>query len=426
MSHLFRRSWRALAIASLLVSWTAPGAKAQSPLDFIPEDAAVVARVKSPDSIINTAKSWIPSPLQEQLLPAITELIGACGKSQDSAAECWVIEFGQSGNKSWAYVIQTSNATEKKSTYADAAMSTSIGKCQIFAGTEANGARLIDCRAGKVKSLAATMDPKARGLFEQETVSVYINARRLRALLRKDLDQLKASISETVQSFYQPDEPAKPKKPDAQAAPGKAAPVPPDNPTWIAIKDRKVFDGLLACSEGLKRLLEDTDSVTLGLTIDDKMCALRGYLAVAPGSPSDQFFARQPPSEMKPLDRLPVGGLAYFGLAGEITELARWVAACRNSTLEQSDAVKQALEQKLQPASQGPVDGYYGSIAIGREQSGPGALALITESSSSRPLRDYDSRFVELTGASAGQAAPDQSQNQSAVFQSMTVRLPSN
>jgi len=179
MSHLFRRSWRALAIASLLVSWTAPGAKAQSPLDFIPEDAAVVARVKSPDSIINTAKSWIPSPLQEQLLPAITELIGACGKSQDSAAECWVIEFGQSGNKSWAYVIQTSNATEKKSTYADAAMSTSLGKCQIFAGTEANGARLIDCRAGKVKSLAATMDPKARELFEKEAVSVYINARQL-------------------------------------------------------------------------------------------------------------------------------------------------------------------------------------------------------------------------------------------------------
>jgi hypothetical protein len=431
MSQSLRRLCRAIALAFLIAAWSVPSAEADSPLAFIPEDAPIVARVKSPDTVTKTIATWLPASFHDSILPLVGQLLMMCGQSNDPAAECWVVEFCEPANeKTWVYIVQANDVGKIKGSYEGAAMRATFGEWQIFAGSSANGKRFSECRGGKVKSLAAAMDPKARELFETATVSMFVNAKRLRVKSRAELDFFKAFVAAVVQQCKQPPDGAEALKvapaapmtvavaaPAAPAAPNKPAdPGPPAAPPeavaaapaggqvvvdgfdFVKIRDQKTFEGLLALWHGIAQLIEDTDHVVVGLTVD-KGIDLQAYAALATNSPSDRFLARHPPSEMKPLERLPPGAIAYFGLSGELTELARWLAHVRVAIYEAPAAVIQAIDEKLQPLAQAPVVGYFGSIDFGRESSGPATSTLVVESGSTPKLREFESQLIELASA---------------------------
>src|SRR5262249_7260208 len=123
------------------------------------------------------------------------------------------------------------------------------------------------------------------------------------------------------------------------------------------------------------------------------------YAALSPNSPTDRFLTRHPPSEMKPLERLPAGAIAYFGLSGDLTEVARWFAHVKVNSYEAPSPVIHAIEEKVQPLAQGPVAGYFGSVDFGRESSGPATSTLVVESSSTPKLREFESQLIELASA---------------------------
>jgi hypothetical protein len=397
---------------------TALGAEADSPLAYIPEDALIVARAKTPLRLVATLATWIPASFHDSVMPFVSAALATFGQSADPAAECWVVDFPSEANaKSWVYLVQARDVSvhagdlgKIKQSYADAVTHTTIGKWHVFAGTTALGARINDCRAGKIKSLAAAMDPKARELFESESVSVFINAKRLRAIYRNQLDEFKRMISASVQECSPPAKDARQVKPALAAGARNAG---PGLALGLKIDDPKTFEGLVTLWRGVDHLIEDTDCVAVGLTVDDKGCELSGYVGVATNSPTDRFFARHPPSEMKPLERLPAGSLAYFGLSGELTELARWIAQAKIGMLERPATVLRAIEQKLEPSSQGPVEGYFGSFDFGRDTMGPGASSLVVQGGSTPKLREFESRLIELTNATVDAAPKGSSRAQS-------------
>jgi hypothetical protein len=396
MSRLFRRSWCSLVVAGLFACLTVARVQAESPLSFIPQDAAVVARFKSPAAAIDVAVKWYPEKMQGPAREMLTDWIKAGGDDPRTTQEWWLVCFFKpNGDPVYVSVLQTTDLEGAKKAHAAAAEHTVIADWHVFADSTATTARLKECRAGKIKSLAATMKRPAKELFEKGGMAVYFDAGKLRAANRQTLDALKTSLSESLQRAYQP-RPADQNPKGGPPNPPNQKPQPAQDMGW-AISDPKTFEAITNCWHGVVHLVEETETVTISLTIDEKGLELQSYVAVAPGSPTDRFFVRHPPSEMKALGHLPVGRLAYCGFSGEVTELVRSLTQWNVSSLDQPAVPRQAISQSLQSMSLEKVVGCYGAIAFGDELAGPLTWASVIECGSAPQAREFETRAIEQT-----------------------------
>jgi hypothetical protein len=394
----------AAACCLCLAGWV-PLRADDSPLSFIPGDAAIVLRLKSIRPVLKAVLPWFPQKMRDDAKNVLTTAWKALGPDVLVADESWLVVFPiPDRDPISVYIIRTSEPGGPK-TIVPPDRHAKFAGWEIQADTAEIAARFKECRAGKIKSLAATMKPPARELFEKGTVaSLFVDGVKLRAAWRKEIDEFKRSVSAYLQEALAP--PAGPAAVAApQRAPAAAANQPAPNANnagnagWMN-GDPQLLAAVQILWQAAEHLIEETDTLTIGLTADDQQTELQALLAVAANSPTDRFLARHPPSEMQALAHLPTGALAYFGVAGDLAELTRWLAQFNLSSLLRPFAARQAIDQRLQSVPLGKVEGYYGSLGFDEALAGPAESTLVLEGRSNEQAREFENRLIELTSAS--------------------------
>ncbi len=373
----------ALGATCLLAGLSPREAKAESPLSFIPEDAAVVLRLKSARATLKTVLPWFPEKLRDDAKEAILRPWRALGKDFLASEESWAVLLpGPPGNAHSVYIVRTSAAADVLELHPPLGFA-KVAEWYIFADSNVTATRLKECRAGKIKSLASAMRRPSQEIFDNGSVaSLFVNGEEMRAQFRKDLGDLKSSISTTLVDMF-----------TSLMGAGIAVVGVPAKRT----SDAKLLVAAEVLSHAAAHLIDDTDTLAAELSVDKDGIELHVLMAVAPNSPTDGFLARHPPSEMKPLAHLPSPAMGYFGVAGDLPELTRWLAQFNLSSLLRPAAVRGAIDRKLQSLPLTKVDGYFGSLDFGEAIAGPMVSTQVIESRPSQPAREFQSRLVDLT-----------------------------
>jgi hypothetical protein len=401
MSRRVIRSAGLFSLAGFLVGLTALHTRADSPLNFIPEDAVIVARVKNPAQMAAIPVSWVPEKFRPLTIGLLGPMLPLWRDDLGSAKEWWAVVYCEPAKQpTTVYILQSYDIEGAKKRHPHEGQ-LRIAEWQVLGDSAASAARLNECRAGRIKSLGATMESKVRQVFDNHSASLFVNAKRLRALYRTELDGFKNEISVAVEKSYRPDAASglPGDKGNPGANPAKDRPPAPD--VGWTISDRNAFEAAVETWHGVCHFLEEAGTGAVGLAIDDKGCELEAYVTVEPNSATDQFLARQPPSDMRALNRLPPGALLYFGISGKVTDFAKWLAQWRISNLEQTAKLKEALEKKRLSSVSAPVDGYFGSVDFGRDIAGPATSTLVISGSGAPNFREFENRLIELSGGSA-------------------------
>jgi hypothetical protein len=363
-------------MAACRLAGGAPVSADDSPLSFIPEDAAIVVRLKSIKPVLKQVLPWFPEKMRDDAKDLLVRVWNALGPDVVAADEAWVAVIPLPRHEpAAAYIIRTPNSAAAKGDVPPN-RHVKVPGWDILADTPEIAARFKECRAGQVKSLATTLKRPARELFESAGVaSLFVDGAKYRAAFRKEIDTFKGEISAALEN---------PKNPNA---------------SW-QITDPKMIAAVRILWQAAEHVIEETDTLTIALNINEQEADLHALLAVAPNSPTAAFLARHPHSEMRPLAHLPSGPQAYFGVAGDLAELARWMAQCNLLGVSRPVAAREAIDQRLQSLPLGKVEGYYGSLEVDEALAGPAESILVLEGHSSEQAREFQNRLIELTSAS--------------------------
>ncbi len=181
-------------------------------------------RFKSPDAIVQKTAKWFPAKLQTVARQELAGAIAIFGEEVGSTQQWWGVAFPisptEGGN---AFILKTTDlkAAEKEHS---ASHHIVINNWHVFVDSNETAERLNGCRWGKLISLAATMDPTSRQLFEKGDAAAFLNAPKLSAAYHPVFEGLKTSIWESIQLVNRPASAQAPAQPPAIQKPGQPAP----------------------------------------------------------------------------------------------------------------------------------------------------------------------------------------------------------
>lgn len=363
--------------------------QAQSPLDAISNDAAIVLRLKNPKGSIDKVAGLV-----DAVKPGMGEQVrgqaGAIGllisnptlagvnMEQDWYAAVYVPEgankpsAGGSGQPEVVFVVPATDLAAMKG-----AMDTDIkflehGKFGVYTGDDLAGEKTEKRLKGEGASIAGLIDKDSTVVFDQGEVAVFINVKHLLQVYADEIEQGLQEIRAQLANV------------PAEAPPGS----PGINPKQIL----EIAGKFLSSAEsGMK----DALSCTISANVTNDGVAFEDVLRFTADSPSTRFIARHKPSAMSILSKLPAGAAGYFGVSVNMPELM-------NLSMEFTRA---ALGEKGQEFATGlkELNGLaYGatasSFALGSMTEGIFRTISVAEVSDPQKLRDVSRKMMKSVG----------------------------
>jgi hypothetical protein len=379
---MLRRCGFAVLVVSFVIA-ARPMAAAENALDAISSDAGVVVRLKNPQATIEKV-----ADLVNEIVPGVGEQVRAQADGiglaisnptlagVDKQSDWWVAVYPRGGEQEpqLVFVIPASDLKGMKAGLGESFKFVEHGKFGVYTEDSDAADKTAALLKGNGKSIAPLIDKDSLVVFDKGDISVFIHVKRLATVYKDRLTETRERITQALEN-----------------APAELPGTPGLNPKAIA----DVLGQLLTV---LMQGLDDTQSCTIAAMISKEGLAFEDLVRVASNSTTDKLLQKSPPNALGTLASLPAGGLGYFGLHGDLTELAQWgmkMSAAFLGDNEQSAKELQGVLADLQKLKYGVIASSFG---LGAVDEGALRTATITEVSEPSKLRDLSQKLFKAMG----------------------------
>ncbi|MFN0055717.1 MAG: hypothetical protein ACKV0T_26540 [Planctomycetales bacterium] len=344
-------------------------AQAAEAWDAFSTDAGVVVRIRKPEETIEKVATLV-----DQVVPGAgaqvrlqADGIGIMVSNPTLAgankkADWWLAVYPRPAGEE-PEVVYVIPATDLK------AMQEAVGSNAKFQEFESFGVYTSDADAaeltagrlkGTSKSISTLVEKPSLAVFDKGDVSVFINVRRLSTVYKAQIEEARDNVSQGIESI-----------------PSEIPNAPGMNPKAIAEEFGELFNMLL---QGLS----ETQSCTIALAISKEGLVFEDLVRVDSGSATDKFLQKAAPGALAGLGMLPVGGLGYVGMQGNLSEMAQFGLKITSNMLGDTDAAKE-MQKALAEMKDLKFGAVVSTFNLGNFDEG--AIRSITVSEVSEPAK---------------------------------------
>lgn len=300
---------RGLWLVLWALSWCAVStALAADSADAVPDSASVVVRWKAPQATMAKLAEYAEAvqpgfgEVVKGGLPALGQVLGNPGLTGvDVEKDWWVIAFANSGEQPTAvFVIPVTDAKAFKETLPDHFEFHTADKLAIFSDNEEALGQVRERLSGKGTALWSKIDAASKKLFDASDVSVLVNVRQLSEEFEAELEQAEPQLNALLDQLQAA-------MPEAQRSQIGAA-----------------FDMYRVLGKAVLQGVEDSQSLTLGITVSKDSIRYEDRLQVEAGTATAKYLGSQPAGDLWLMSRLPGNKSAYFGLKMDMASMIDW------------------------------------------------------------------------------------------------------
>jgi hypothetical protein len=302
------------ALCAGLVLTVLPGlsaSAAEAPLEIVPQSATAVVRLKSLDATIDKVAEFVNAvqPGMGGTVRNQAQGIGILISNQnltgvDRTKDWWFTVFAEKeAEPGVVFVIPATDSAAMKQALGENIHTHEYKDWVAYSEDAGALAKIKEQIDGGENSIGDLIDEKAQAVLDRGELSVFVNISQLTTTYADEIEQLQLQLNELLQQFKELG--AVP----LGAAGGQAVDLAPM---------LEVYGGLL---RGLMQGVQDMRGFSVAVGVTSRGMAIEEYAQVKPRSEAARYFADHPPSDLKQLELLPEGKLAYFGAHGDMGAL---------------------------------------------------------------------------------------------------------
>ena len=401
---MYRWMFSMLAVAgALLSSAAAPAAAADSPIEAIPDTAVVAIRIREPEALTESIGKLVArvdaefgrqfnrqAPLAKGMIISNPSLAGV-----DRRRDWWVAVFlREEGDPATVFGVATTDRDQMKEALGNGQFKfVDYENWVLYSEDEAAIAEIRARTAGRGKSLASAIDPKAKELMDSADASLLINVQGITSHYQVELDAAVAEIEQTLEQ------------------------LPELAPEVEGVNLEPVFRMYGEFFRSLVQGVKDSRSVTVGVSVQSRGVLIEERLSVAADSPTAELFHHNPPRELSILRQLPPKQLVYMAASADMQGLMGWAGRLTGAMAPDEEKRKQ-ISEYFESLSQMKFGVTASSFSLSTKP-GEGAFRTIQLIEMDEPtkMRDLTRRMPEAVAAGLGA-----SQAGAGVKQEMTLK----
>lgn len=349
----------AMVLASAL--WVCPAFALDDPIVHFPAKTGVIIRLSPPAEISAKAKGFLQNaapqfaPISDQLAPGLGSLIGNPTLAGIDANRAWYVAVLPRQDQAPAVVLAVPASDV-------AALKKAVGEGYWFRQYEDWGiySRTTDPFSDSEEPVASIKTEIAEPLtlrLAAGELGVYLNIPALREAYGPQIEQAKEQFLRAAEQGAGP-----------QAGPAQAS----------LESNRKMVEGLL-------KAIEQTSGFASSISIGESALEMNAIALVEPDTDAARFLAKQRPSNLTLLDRLPSGRLVYYALGGDFSDLIS--ASVRMSMNLYPDA--EDFKEKLAELKEIEFQEFAGLFELGDLQEGVYRGITLLKVDSPEKYRDW-------------------------------------
>lgn len=354
--------------------------RAAAPLDFVPDTADVVIRLKSPRTTTEKVAEFAES-IEENTGKLVRGRVGELGRyisnrslaGVDQSRDWYVAVFADArANPVVLFIIPAMDAAVMQQQLPDNVTSF-VRDDWVYYAEQAEAVKSLANNAVRGPGISRAFDEQSRELFEEADAALFVNVGHLTTVYKERILKSQDNVASLLNQI-------------AFTAPQI------EGFDLNALVD--MYSDLLS---GLFQALEDARGLTAGLMIEDEGIDLKSILSFREGTPTAEFLAAQATSSMPRLTALPPNAQLYWGAAGNMAGLWQWTAQTF-SMLGTEEGSAKKLDELSRQFDKLEFQSLVGSLKVGG--TGPGMMQSVslTEVSPISSARDV---MRDMTEAAA-------------------------
>lgn len=353
---------------------------AAGPLDLIPQDAAIVGKLKSPQTTLEKVGGFVNAGApgfgffvlgqanQLGVLISNTTLGGV-----DLKEDWYFAAFIQKdAPPAVVFIVPATDEKDLKEAVGNNFTFVTSDKWVAYSDDAAAVQLIAACKEGKSKSITTSIDKRASALVGDSDISVYVNIAKLRGTYAEEFAKADKQIDDALEGI--------------KVLTGGAAQTPGLNLDAIWNMYGKLGHDLV---QGAR----DSESFSLGIKATNEALTIDELLVVAKDSGTDQFLQSHPTSDLSLMSKLPPAKPMYFGLHGNATSVMKWGLDASSSFFNKDESMKSKLEAIQKDLSGVKIGAFTGAFAL-TSPSDEGIVSgtIVAEASPAAKMREVGRR----------------------------------
>ena len=381
LTHTCRRA----AVAATLFM-ALPLLLGAGPMDAISDQASLVIRLKQPEATIGKVVD-----LANQLQPGTGNILQAQANAigllisnptlagVDQKDDWFVAAFAKGEEEPGVlFVIPATDSSAFENAVGDRFEFLKHEKWVLYSD-DAETVKLAKARlAGEGKAFTEVFDEQSIETFAKGDLSLCLNVRNLRDVYKDQLDMADEKVDEALQQMSQ----------ISQQMSGQTP----------GVNFGAVFEMYGKLARGFLRGVRDAQLGTAALLVNREGVTIEEYLRVDSDSATDKFLQSHAPSELKLLERMPNGKLAYFGAHGDMQSAAKWGIQLSTSMYEDNEQLKKAFDEITSTFAKVKFGEMVGTFSLGDLKTGALRSVSVAEVTPVDKLRDASRNTLKAMG----------------------------
>ncbi len=367
----------------MLVAWAVPALGADAPLASVANDADIVIRFKAPQDTIEKV-----AVLANKVTPGLDVMVRGNAPSiglaisnptlagVDQKSDWYVVVYARADQEpAVVFAVPATDADAMQKALPEKMTALAKDGFVFYAEDQAAVEKFKTGPTSANKSIVTEMDAKAKTVFDAGDLSIFVNVNHLTQVYADQIEQAKDKAAQQLNELQ-----------------FNAPQVPNFDMSRIA----DLYSEMLTAGfQGL----EDADSCTIAMVVDDGGITFEDYLDFAEGSSAAGWLAGQTTSEMQLASKLPTDAAMYFGLSGDVSRMYDWAMSFADVMAPQDEAGKQklaALKEEMKGLKYGSM---VGSFGLGDAAAGMIRSVNIVEVTPAAKIRELTRQSSELMKA---------------------------
>lgn len=349
---------------------------AAGPLDLIPQDAAIVGKLKAPQTTLEKVGGFVNAGApgfgffvlgQANQLGALISntTLGGVDLKEDWYFAAFI---EKNAAPSVVFIVPATDEKDLKEAVGNNFTFVTSDKWVAYSEDAAAAELIKACKDGKSKSITTGIDKRANSLVGDSDLSVYVNIAKLRGTYAEELEKADKQLDDAIEGL--------------KALTAGAAKTPGMNLDAIWGMYGKLGHDIV---QGAR----DSESFSLGIKATNEAITIDELLVVAKDSGTDKFLQSHPTSDLALVAKQPQGQVAYFGAHGNAAGLMKWGLDTSSSFFGENSELKKNMEtvqKELAEVKFGAFAGSMGLTAPGDE--GIVSVVMVAEANPGTKMRD--------------------------------------